>query len=196
VGLIVYCCTRKGKESVALTPEQVQAKKIAEEIAKQDKKDIDRIVPVSVREIRNNYPAIDGFLLKTHTNHPEYKGKVELEAILRWHFLKSGPEGTVDIRPGETNLSYERKYVQTELDKEVTQEREEDEAESSISTLLTNIESSNWCLIALTKSNMTRYHQAAQGGTLGVLTAPYVMNNIARIVYYYEFKDALIESEK
>ncbi|MDR1721076.1 MAG: hypothetical protein LBR09_01595, partial [Endomicrobium sp.] len=36
VGLIVYCCTRKGKESVALTPEQVQAKKIAEEIAKQD----------------------------------------------------------------------------------------------------------------------------------------------------------------
>jgi hypothetical protein len=150
-------------------------------------------VTKTAEELQNNYPNSRDFILHRYGRHPTYKGKVELGAILKWYFLQ---QPMIDYgERDETNLTLQRELVTMALDKEVKDARNAN-PEMRMSQLLTNIERSPNCLIASNMTNMTIYERAAKNGTLGVQAAPYIINTIARIVYYYEFKNALIESEK
>jgi hypothetical protein len=166
-----------------------KAKKIAEERAKQDEQDIDRIVPACAQLIRSDYsnPNVENFLIQVY---PDGGG---LEAILRTHFLQQVANGMV----GETLLCRMREVVKAKLNEEVERARRAN-PKMTMSQLLTVIDSWSWCFIKNTKTDMERAHQ-----TLGQLNssivlarAKRIMNNVARIVYYYEFKNSLLRNEE
>jgi len=159
--LIAYCCSNP--------------------IAKQDKQDIDRIVKSSDQEIRRNYPHSEDNIRKS------YPDKGGLEAILKWYLLQPVPRGTIGARPGETNLSYQREYTKTKLNEEVERERKAN-PQMPISELFTNIESRSGCFIETTKEDVRRAQQTLGGMTPKMWTQN-IMNSVARIVYYYEFRD-------
>ncbi|MDR1721003.1 MAG: hypothetical protein LBR09_01210 [Endomicrobium sp.] len=198
VGIIIaYCCTRKGKKSVTPIDKKEQAKKRAEERAQQDAQDVDRIVQKSSQYIRGNCSDsdIEDNILKTYTNHPIYNGNVELEAILKWFLLLPMPKRMLGAAPGETYLSRQRKYTKAELNKEVERERKAN-PKMPMSELLAKIESRRWCFINDTKASLlSTKRKLRTSGEYGKTLAPFLMTNITRIVYYYEFKEALLRSK-
>jgi hypothetical protein len=202
-----YCCSRKEEKWLILTltdpleeakkrakERMEQDKKIAEEIAKQDKRDIDRIVKSSALWLWYTYHDIGEFILEVFSNMGT------LEAILKTHLLQYTP---LDImrkaRPGETNLSCARLCAKIGIDKKVA-EAQEANPHLPMSEVFKNIETGK-CFIGnlvrimnVYERNLELYRRDID--KLGHQMAPYMMNATASIVYYFEFKEALLRSEK
>jgi hypothetical protein len=183
IGLIAYCRTRKEKA--------LQAKKIAE----QDAKDIDRIVLACAQEIQDNYPGMEDGLRALCTNHLKYEGKMELRAILKWHFLQPLPKDLV-LKPGETYLSRQREYVEMKVNDEVRRTRQRF-SNTPMTGVFVIIEKNSTCFLKGVKNFLILDQRIlrASGENLEFTTASNLMNGIARLVYYHEFKNALIENE-
>jgi hypothetical protein len=138
--------------------------------------------------MRHDYPGVEGDILQV------YPDKGGLEAILKWYLLQPVPRGTIGARPGETYLSYQREYTKIELDREVNTERNANR-KLSISDIFTRIERFVGCFIETAKRDLERFKQKL-GTEVKKAYAPLFLSIIPRIVYYYEFKVALIESKK
>jgi hypothetical protein len=195
VGIIIaYCCTRKWEKKVPVTNQEEQDRKVAEEIAKQNEADIDRIVAAIALKIQENYSDIRDFILQV------YPDKGGLEATLKWHFLKPVPKRREGVRPGETYLSHQRKYTKEKLDGEVELARAVN-PKMSMSEVFTNIDHSNSSFIEEQLFCLRTYQRTLGLYTMsinkdGVKTSNTIMNIVARLVYYDEFKNALIENER
>jgi len=166
---------------------------IAEERAQQDAQDIDRIVQSVTKEIQNHYPNIKNCILYIYGNDPKYKGNKELGAILRWYFLL--PAQNCYERQPKTNLCRQRESIKIDLDEEVKDAQKKNPTIPMLE-LLTNIEMDEMSFIATIMRNITVHEEAMKDRQMVNTMLPYAINDIARIVYYYEFKDALLRSKK
>jgi hypothetical protein len=151
-------------------------------------------VQACAQEIQSNYADVEDGLLAVYTDNPEYKGKPELAAILRWHFLQPLPQDSAPL-PGETNLCRQREYVEYKMNYEIRITREANQ-NMPIRELFTTIESAPLCFLNGLTVTLQLDQRVLPDENYKLITAPLVMNDIARIIYYQEFKDALIRNSE
>jgi len=197
IGLIAYCCRQKKEEKnddslsdtddELLTDPMEQAKKIAEEISEEDEEDIEIIVPLVVSIIQTDYPEFELFICEAY--HPH---SVKLATILRWHLLAYASEGTIGARPGETNLSLAREYVTYRVDEEIEQIRRNN-PNISIVGILSKIDTCPGYFVARNKQSMedTYLRNVEKHGNQRQNGVRSIMDDLARLAYYYELKEAL-----
>jgi len=158
--------------------------------------DIDIVTTNSVNLLDGHYHQSGAFILNVYRHHPRYEGKMELREILRWHFLQPLPKDWVS-KPGETYLSRQREYTKMKVLSEVSETRNEN-PDMPMKEVFATIENYLNCFLQGTKNYLLidQCLMKTQPESQHLTTAANTMNLIARIIYYYSFKNALIRNEE